>query len=204
MAPDENSVPVTAAVDPDAARVLAARGGDGAAFAALVARHQDRVYGLALRLVGNAEDAREVAQDAFVRAFGALGDFRGDASFSSWLYRIVVNLARNRLRDRQRRGRNLAVSLEGLRASHPGHELPASAEMNPRLAAERAELEGLLDEALDALNPEFREAFVLRVHEGLPYAEIASVLGCPVGTVRSRLNGARKKLHAWLHARGAL
>ena len=189
---------------PDADLAVAARNGDARAFDALVVRHQDRAYGLALRLVSNPEDAREIAQDAFVRAHRSLPDFRGDAAFASWLYRIVVNLARNRLRDRQRRGRNMAVSLEGLRASHPGHELPAPAESNPRAAAEREEMEAMLQEALDVLPVEYREVFVLRLHENMAYAEIAAVLGCPVGTVRSRLNGARRKLHAWLHERGAL
>ena len=189
---------------PDAALVTAAQQGDAAAFDALVVRHQDRVYGLALRLVSNREDALEVAQDAFVRAHGALAEFREEAAFATWLYRIVVNLARNRLRDRQRKGRNLAVSLEALRDMIPGHELPAPIASNPRAVAERGEMEALLQEALASLAPPYREAFVLRVYDELPYEAIAAVMACPVGTVRSRLNGARRQLHAWLTERGAL
>jgi len=169
-----------------------------------VLRHQHRVYGLALRLVSDPEDALELAQDAFVRAHGALPEFRGEAAFASWLYRIVVNLARNRLRDRQRRGRNMAVSLEALRESHPGHDMAAPASWNPRSVAEQAELQSLLQEALNALDDTSREAFVLRVYEDLSYEAIAEVMECPIGTVRSRLNGARRKLHAWLREHGAL
>lgn len=188
----------------DAALVAAFQGGDAGAFDALVARHKDGAYGLALRLTGNAEDAAEVAQDAFVRAYRSLTSFRGEAAFGTWLYRVVVNLARNRVRDRGRRGRNKAVSMEALQEREPTREHAAAASTDPRAVAVGAELDALLAEALAALPETYREVFVLRVQEEMPYEAIAGVLEVPVGTVKSRLHAARRQLHGWLRERGAL
>ncbi len=190
--------------DGDRTLVERFRAGDEAAFDALVRRNQDRIYGLLWRMLGNREDALDVAQDTFVRAYRGIDGFRAEARFSTWVYGIALNLARNRLRDRTRRGRDRGVSLDSLEADAPGAVPAATTADCPRAVAERGELETALAACLEHLPETLRGAFALRVFEGLAYDEIADAMECPRGTVKSRLNDARRRLAECLERRGVI
>jgi len=176
------------------------REGDPAAFEQLVRQYKDRIYNVVYRFVGNHEDARDIAQETFIRAHRALSSYRGHARLSTWLHAIAANLTKNRLRDQARRGRNLATSLDAIEEQGGSFE----AGETPREAAEKRELDEALQRCLDALPDNFRVAFILRTHEDLCYEDIADATGCPVGTVKSRLNEARKRLHGCLRRHGVL
>lgn len=176
----------------DSSLVQACRDGRTEAYGELVARYQDRLYPMVLRLVGSHEDALDVLQDAFVRGFEKLGQYRGGSSFYTWIYRIAVNLAMNRLRKRRfRRVFSLLSPLAAGPAHDPADESPAGV---PSYALERAEREALVEAALNALEPDHRAVVVLKDFEGRRYEEIGEMLGIPVGTVRSRLHRARQHL----------
>ena len=183
----------------------ACRNGDTAAFAVLLRRYKDRLYNAVYRFLGNAEDTMDVCQETLIRAYRGLDGFRGDARFYTWLYRIAMNLARNHLRDAGRRGQGRTSSLEALADSAPGVlQRAARTGQNPGDEAVGNELAEELQKALDALPEHCRMAFVLRVYEEMPYDEIAHVMDCPPGTVKSRLNQARRLLRERLQALGAL
>jgi RNA polymerase sigma-70 factor (ECF subfamily) len=164
----------------DDALVRRARAGDREAFGLLAARHQDAVYRVVRGIVGDPSEAEDVAQEVFLKAFGALGRFRGDSGFFTWLYRIAVNEA---LRAARRR-RHPASLDEGLPVEAP--PVPQPDEDGPSLA--------LLERLLRKLPEEFRAIVVLRDIEGLPYREVAETLEIPMGTVMSRLFRARREL----------
>lgn len=177
--------------------VEAAKAGDRNAFGRLVERHQRRVYSLAFGILRSREDAWDVAQEAFVKAYRNLDRFEGNAAFYTWLYRIAYNLAIDTLRDRSRidavdiedRSRSVedALEREGRKiADHP-------ADM-----AERQELARVLNEAMARLSDKHRAIIVLREVEGLAYEEMAEVLAISKGTVMSRLFHARQNLQALL------
>lgn len=169
------------------ARVLA---GDTDAYAALVDRHRDLVYTVALRIAGNETDAEDIAQEAFVRAYKALGAFRGDSKFSSWLYRITVNRALGHIK-RRMRAPFVEADADDLRetgrAAAPTGESP---------------LEALLDEefrlrvrqAIAELPPRYRAVVTLYHLEERSYKEAAAILGLPIGTVKTHLHRARAML----------
>jgi RNA polymerase sigma-70 factor (ECF subfamily) len=161
------------------------RAGDAPAFEELVMTYQHRVFGVALRMLGNRAEAEEVAQEAFVRAHRALGDFRGDAKLSTWLYAITSRLCLNRLASGERRMKRQGEDAL-LRLSDAGPR--------PDAALERRELETALGRAIAELPEDRRILVVLRDLEGLPYEEIAHVLELELGTVRSRLHRARAEL----------
>ena len=161
------------------------RAGDMTAFEELVRRHQGRAYAIAYRLVGNREDAQEVAQEAFARAYFRLTEFRGTAQFRTWLYRILVNLATDLYRRRKPEIREEEAAL-----------YPISSGENPGESLDRQELRQGIEKAIKALPPDLRTVIVLREVEGLSYAEIARVIRRPVGTVMSRLFHARRRLQA--------
>lgn len=159
--------------------------GDAAAFEDLVITYQHRVFGVALRMLGNAAEAQEVAQEAFVRAHRGLGDFRGDAKLSTWLYAITSRLCLTRLGSGERRlARQGEEALLRLADGAP----------RPDAALERSELEAALQRAIAELPEDRRIVVVLRDLEGLSYEEIAQVLDLELGTVRSRLHRARADL----------
>ena len=161
------------------------RAGEARAFEELVRTHQDRLFGVALRMLGNPAEAEEVTQEAFVRAHRALGEFRGDARLATWLYAIISRLCLTRLGSGERRA--VRHGEEGLlRLRHP--------DRGPERAAEQGELESALYRAIAELPEERRAVVVLRDLEGLSYEEIARVLGLELGTVRSRLHRARMDL----------
>jgi RNA polymerase sigma-70 factor (ECF subfamily) len=175
--------------DDDRSLIAAARGGDTEAFGVLVRRYQDRLYPTALRLTGRAEDAHDLLQEAFLRAYLKLGHFHGESAFFTWLYRITVNLALS-----QRRTRHWSAP-GGERSGSPPADWPADpAATDPSRHLEQAERDAQVQQALDQLSPEHRAVVVMKDIDGLRYEEIAESLRIPVGTVRSRLHRARLEL----------
>lgn len=173
------------------ALVARAQGGDLTAFNALVLRFQDAVYGLSLRMLGDPASAEDVAQDAFIRAWQRLETFRG-GSFRSWLFTIAANRARDELRRRRRRP---ALSLDEARDDPDRADIdPPDAGPTAHELVEQAELRRALEAALRTLPDDWREVVVLADIQGLNYAEVATVTGIPVGTVKSRLSRARGRL----------
>src|SRR5579864_327292 len=164
--------------------IEACQRGDWDAFRLLFEAHQDRVYTIALRYCGDESAAMDIAQETFLKLLSSIQDFRGGASFESWLYRIVVN----RCLDHQRRGRPLMPFLDGLLDIVSA---PADSALEELL---RAEMAKDVQKMVGMLSPEQRIVVVLRYTEGLAYEEIAEILGCSVGTVASRLNRAHKAL----------
>jgi RNA polymerase sigma-70 factor (ECF subfamily) len=160
--------------------------GDAAAFGLLIERHQDRVYRVCLRIVGNAEDARDAAQDAFLTAFRKLAQFRGDAAFATWLHRIAVNSCYDSLRRKKRR-----PLLHPIRA-----EDEAPFELGPPVADHAEEVAGTLDvgRALSEIREDHRIVLVLADVEDMAYEEIAAILDVPIGTVKSRVHRGRVAL----------
>jgi RNA polymerase sigma-70 factor (ECF subfamily) len=178
---------------------------DMEAFAELMRRHQNAIHALAWRLTGNREDARDLAQEAFLRAWNSLGGFRGDAAFGTWMHRIVVNLSRNLHRDRTRKGRDREVAAGNpFDEDAPMREAVSGPAASPAGHAEAGELREALEQCLGGLTPEYREAFALRVHGDMDYAAIAEALDCPVGTVKSRISEARRRLALCLQRHGVL
>lgn len=180
----------------DRAWIQAALDGDRQAFAALVERYQERVYGICYGILQNRDDAWDAAQEAFVKVYRNLHRFDGDSAFYTWLYRITHNLSIDHYRAKRRRR---AVDLE----DHRGAE-QALAEHRPQLSGDpehnraRRELHEVLHRAMDQLSDKHRAIIVLREVEGLSYEELAEVLGIQKGTVMSRLFHARKNLQALL------
>ena len=160
--------------------VEACRQGDREAFRALFERHKDKVYSVALRYSGDAAEAMDIAQETFLKLFSRIGEFRGDASLDTWLYRLVVNSCLDHKR-KSWRMLPLAGEIAGLLRA-PGQN--AAEELL------RAEMRSEVQKAIAKLAPELRIVVVLRYTEGLAYDEIAAVLGCAEGTVASRLNRA--------------
>ncbi len=169
-----------------------AKKGDRQAFGALVERYQRRVVGVVLAVVRDSEDAVELAQETFIRAYQNLASFEERSSFSTWLYRIAVNLA---IDWRRREGRH--VTLRGEEAESELERIPSTAGDSFKETA-RAQTAGKIRGALDRLTPEQRTVILLREVEGLSYDEIAEALRCPRGTVMSRLYYARRRLRELL------
>lgn len=170
--------------------------GDETAFDALVRRHQGRAFNVAYQLLRDREDATEVAQDAFVRIYRSMETFRGECEFTTWLHQIVVNLAHNKHRWWRRRGREKMVSLDAPLQTEDGSmevQLPSTSG-GPDADAAQAEFVREVGAKMAALPAQFREVLVLRNVENLSYEEIAVVLKCTIGTVKSRLARAREAL----------
>lgn len=176
--------------------------GDTDAFEALVTAYQKQVYNLALRTVGNEEDAADMTQEAFLRAYRSLGSFRGDSKFSVWLYRLTMNICIDFLRSR---GRRPTVSLTAADEDEEPQELDvADDRFDPVQSLERAELRRAVQRGLASLPEDYRRILMLRELSGLSYAEIGQVLRLEEGTVKSRLFRARKKLCDFLRKDGNL
>jgi RNA polymerase sigma-70 factor (ECF subfamily) len=179
--------------------VEAARRGNPAAFEVLVRRYSERAYRVAFRVVRDADDSRDVVQDAFVKAYRGLDSFESRSSFYTWLYRIVVNLALDRRRREQR-----APSVEW--DDGAAHQIDprgiAPIAENPELATRRREVRELVARGVQGLPDGQREVLLLREVDGLSYEEIAESMRISKGTVMSRLHYARKKMIAFLQAHG--
>jgi len=174
--------------------------GDGFAFSRLVALHEGMVVNLSQRLLGDREEARDLAQDVFLQVFRTLGRFQGRSSLKTWIYRITVNQCRNRQRWWRRRRRDRAVSLDQLKPTDEarlasGQGAPAFEHVARREAAQRVQA------ALLGLSFDHRSILVLREVEGMRCEEIAATLGVPEGTVKSRLARAREQLRRLLVGR---
>jgi RNA polymerase sigma-70 factor (ECF subfamily) len=183
----------------DAELVAACCAGHKAAFGELVARHQDRIFNLAFRLTGNRDDAAEVAQEAFLKAYGALKSFRRESAFGTWVFRIAVNTARSRRRFRAVRPAELSLQTvkdrnDGTKGTRAPIEDIAARDPGPDEEASRAERRRIVGQAVARMDEEQRIMIVLRDIEGRDYGEIADLLDCPRGTVKSRLHRARMAL----------
>ncbi len=162
--------------------------GRSAAFGELVSRYQDRLYNTVVRLLDNAEDAKDVVQEAFLNAYQSLHSFKGDSLFFTWLYRIAVNTAIS-----QKRRQKSVLRLHGGEGQMVEPQDPSQTSQ-PGYALEMAEEERRVHEALNRLSPEHRAVLVMKDLEGLKYEEMADTLGVPIGTIRSRLHRARLEL----------
>ncbi len=172
--------------------------GDQRAFELLVIKYQRRIERLIGRMVRDTDIIPDIAQETFIRAYRALHQFRGDAQFYTWLYRIAVNTAKKALMDMKR---NPVISENALRGaddddetSRVGHELTSDETPETVLAAN--EIAQAVNAAMEALPEDLRQAVTLREIEGLSYEEIAAAMGCPIGTVRSRIFRAREAISA--------
>lgn len=172
------------------------KAGDVAAFEELVAARSGEIYGLLFRLTENSEEARDLTQETFLRAFQNIGRFRGEADLRTWIYRIAINQARNRWRWWRRRSRDLTVSLDATQANSDQPLMATLAETgaNPEQNTLAHEREVALRAALRTLGHAYRETVILRDIEGFTYEEIATTLGINVGTVKSRLARGRQEL----------
>jgi RNA polymerase sigma-70 factor, ECF subfamily len=180
-------------------RVLVDRfkAGDQSAFDEMVHRHWDRIYAMVHQLLKNEQDAEEVTQDAFIRAHRGLGAFRGDSAFSTWLYQIATNLARNRYWYWWRRKRDFTVSFDQPVSSDnatPLSEVFAAEQETPGDVTVTQELVDRIAVGMEKISPKHREILVLRNVKNLSYEEIAGILGISVGTVKSRIARARESL----------
>jgi RNA polymerase sigma-70 factor (ECF subfamily) len=179
----------------DGALVDRVRGGDMAAFEPLVEKYRQRVYRLTYNVLRNKEDAWDAAQEAFIKAYRALPSFRGQSAFYTWLFRIAMNVAHDKARQRGAQGR--AFGTERVTEEEWERTMPDPGE-DPNAAAARAEQRRRITQALDTLPEHHRAIIMLSDLEGLSYREIADVLSIPIGTVMSRLHNARKKARAAL------
>lgn len=173
------------------------RGGETAAFERLVTECSSDVYALLYRLTGDAEEARDLTQETFLRAFQGIARFRGDADLTTWIYRIAINQARNRWRWWRRRKRDVTVSLDapvGDRDQPLGANLRNDDAVSPEQETLARERERQLREALLGLRRTYRETVILRDVEGFSYEEIAATLQISIGTVKSRLSRGRLEL----------
>ncbi|HET8645270.1 MAG TPA: sigma-70 family RNA polymerase sigma factor [Vicinamibacteria bacterium] len=197
------TVPAPAAPETDEDLAARAAAGDEPAFESLVLRYQDRAHGLACRLVGPGSDAQDVLQEAFLSVYRHLGSFRGQARFSTWLYRIVTNAA---LMQRRARRRRPAESLEAFlpRFDAGGRHLGEPADLEAAAHVEESldhrTLAARAHEGIERLPELYREAFVLRDLEEMTTAEVAEVLGVSAEVVRQRVHRARLMLRGYLGA----
>ena len=173
----------------DLSLVRRVQAGDKGAFDALVLKYQHKVVKLVMRYVRNPAEAEDVAQEAFIKAYRALPRFRGDSAFYTWLYRIAINTAKNALVAAKRRPLDYNFDLQDPEQNERNGRLRDEATPESLLLTE--EIRETVDAAIGALPEDLRRAVVLREYEGLSYEEIAAVMACPVGTVRSRIFRAR-------------
>jgi len=166
--------------------------GDKHAFDLLVLRYQHRILGLIGRFINDPSEVEDVAQEAFIKAYRALPKFRGDSQFYTWLYRIAINTAKNYLVARGRRPPSTDVDVED--AEFMENNAPLTDIESPEASQEKEDLHRVINEAIEDLPEDLRTAFTLREFSGLSYEEITEIMGCPVGTVRSRIFRAREAL----------
>ena len=164
--------------------------GDKRAFDLLVLKYQHRILGLVVRFVHDPHEAQDVAQEAFVKAYRALGNFRGDSAFYTWLYRIAINTAKNYLVSRNRRPPSSDVDAGDAEFVDGDHALKDIE--SPERMMLRDEIKSTVQHSISQLPEDLRVALTLREFEGLSYEDIATVMKCPVGTVRSRIFRARE------------
>ncbi|MEO5606645.1 MAG: RNA polymerase sigma factor RpoE [Polaromonas sp.] len=198
MSGDESLTPAQdKPVDSDALLVERAVAGDHKAFELLVIKYQRRIQRLIGRMVRDVDLVEDIAQETFIRAYRALAQFRGEAKFYTWLYRIAVNTAKKALMDLKRNptvSENASKSDDDDETSRVENELTSSETPEAVLASK--EIAQIINAAMEALPEELREAITLREIEGLSYEEISEAMDCPIGTVRSRIFRAREAISA--------
>jgi len=178
--------------DIDQQLVERVQAGDKRAFDLLVGKYQHKIIGLVGRYVYDHHEAMDIAQEAFIKAYRALPRFRGDSAFYTWLYRIAINTAKNHLVSRGRRPPDVDVDVADAEYFDGDNDLRELE--NPENSLFRDELELAVKKALDQLPEDLRAALTLREFEGMSYEDIAMVMDCPVGTVRSRIFRAREAI----------
>lgn len=176
----------------DQALVERVQNGDSRAFDLLVLKYQNRIAKLIARFVRNPADVQDVAQEAFIKAYRALPNFRGESAFYTWLYRIAINTAKNHLVAVGRKNPSYAVDVQEVEKYDASEWLKEYATPERELLAD--EIQVTVNNALEVLPPDLREAITLREIEGLSYEDIAQVMDCPIGTVRSRIFRAREAI----------
>ncbi|MDH4165598.1 MAG: RNA polymerase sigma factor RpoE [Gammaproteobacteria bacterium] len=189
---DEDAGLPAGAEQSDLELVRRAQQNERGAFDLLVLKYQHKVIKLVARLLRDPAEAEDVAQEAFVKAYRALGSFRGDSAFYTWLYRIAVNTARNSIASRQRRPLDYEVELSESEQNNVASRLKH--DDTPEATVLSEEIRQTVNEAIGQLPEDLRTAIVLREIEGLSYEEIATAMDCPVGTVRSRIFRAREAI----------
>jgi RNA polymerase sigma-70 factor (ECF subfamily) len=186
---------------PDAAAEMrlvdAARTGDLAAYDELVQRYQERIYATIYHMTSNHEDANDLAQETFIKAFQALKSFKGGSSFYTWIYRIAVNKTINFLKQRKNR-QGMSLNDLDFNAEHDPDLVALVSHQTPRRDVALAELQKKLNEAMSKLSEDHRLVVTLHDVQGVPHEEIAQIMDCNVGTVRSRLFYARQQLQGYL------
>ena len=179
----------------DPVLVKRCQAGDSEAFDELVTRYRTRIFAMIYNMVHNEQDAWDLAQDSFVKAWKSIKRFHGRSSFYTWIYRIVMNVTIDWLRKKQIKGAGLefddAIQLKEV---NPASKTLPKAEPLPYERMERTEIRARIDHAIEQLSPEHRAVILMKETEGMQYHEIAESLGCSIGTVMSRLFYARKKL----------
>ena len=185
--------------DEESRLVKAAAGGDEAAFESLVTENQKLVYNLAFKLTGNPEDALDVSQDTFIKAYTNLGSFRGDSRFSVWIYRLAYNACMDHVR--KNRGGTVSMTMTDDDDEESQFDLPDPAPQ-PEELAEKRDIQRAVREAVAALPDDKRKIIVMREFSGMSYTDIAAALNVEEGTVKSRLARARSALAAILRENG--
>ena len=174
-----------------------ARSGDLAAYDELVQRYQERIYATIYHMTSNHEDANDLAQETFIKAFQALKSFKGGSSFYTWIYRIAVNKTINFLKQRKNR-QGMSLNDLDFNAEHDPDLVALISHQTPRRDVALAELQKKLNEAMGKLSEDHRLVVTLHDVQGVPHEEIAQIMDCNVGTVRSRLFYARQQLQGYL------
>ncbi len=197
-----NSVPTEAPdafTGPDDLELVSrSQNGDTSAFNELVIRYRTRAFTMIFNMVRNEQDAWDLAQDGFLKAWKSIGKFRGQSSFYTWLYRILMNVTIDAMRKKQIAGGTEFDDQIGLNNIAPGAATAPKSELEPAARISDGEIRQRIDEAIARLSPEHRTVIVMREIDGLEYSEIAEQMNCSIGTVMSRLFYARKKLQVLL------
>lgn len=180
------------AKDTDQQLVLRVQKGDKHAFDLLVIKYQHKILSIISRYIKDGSEMQDVAQEAFIKAYRAIGNFRGDSAFYTWIYRIAINTAKNHLVSRGRRPPATDVDAEEAEYFAGGESMRDLS--SPENQLMKDQLEQTVNKAINDLPEDLRTAVTLREMEGLSYEEIAEVMGCPVGTVRSRIFRAREAI----------
>lgn len=179
-------------INNDKELVKKAQNGDKVAFDALVTKYQFKVVNLVTRFVKDADDAQDVAQEAFIKAYRGLSNFRGDSAFYTWLYRIAINSAKNYIVSQSRKSPTYAVDIDD--AEHMETAAALKEIDTPEGKLLTSEIENTVYKAIKELPEDLKTAITLRELEGMTYEEIANVMECPIGTVRSRIFRARETI----------
>ena len=178
--------------DSDQQLVARVQAGDKRAFDLLVLKYQHKIAGLVSRFIKDADEVQDVTQEAFIKAYKALGNFRGDSQFYTWLYRIAINTAKNYLVARNRRPPGTDIDVSD--AVHFEGQTALKDNASPERNLMTEQLQDVVNSSIKQLPEDLRSALTLREFDGLSYEEIADVMNCPVGTVRSRIFRAREAI----------